>query len=92
MHISGAAYLHGPQAINQPHRGEAAQPSSPAKSVGAADQLDISREAQSASKSLGTQGIRQDRVADAKAKIASGYYDNDEILSAALGNLLDDIS
>jgi len=91
MHINGAAYLHGPQAINQPHRASSARPDQPAQTA-ATDQLDISREAQAASKSLEAHGIRHDRVADAKAKIAAGYYDNDEILNAALGKLLDDVA
>lgn len=90
MHIQGAAHLHGPQAINQPHRAGGAQPAKPAQTA-QADQLDISREAQAASETLKSDGIRHDRVAEAKAKIAAGFYDNDEILDAALGKLLDDL-
>ena len=91
MQISGAAYLHGPQAINQPHRAGGAPQSRPTQAKSGVDSLDISQEAQAASKSLDSGGIRADRVAAAKARIESGYYDNPEVLEAALGGLLDDL-
>lgn len=92
MQINGAAYLHGPQSINQPHRAGGAQANRPAQSTSAVDQLDISQEAQAASEARETSGIRHDRVAAARARIESGYYDNDEVLEQALGRMLDDLS
>ena len=92
MQINGAAYLHGPQAINQPHRVGGAQAARPASSASGVDQLDISHEAQAASQARETSGIRHDRVAEARARIESGYYDNEEVLDQALGRLLDDLS
>jgi anti-sigma28 factor (negative regulator of flagellin synthesis) len=92
MQISGAAYLHGPQSVNQPHHVAGNQPARPASTAGAVDQLDISSEAHAASKALSTDGIRQDRVAEARQRIDSGYYDNGEVLDSALGRLLDDLA
>ena len=91
MQISGAAYLHGPQAINQPHRAGGAQAARPAASAHAADQLDISHEAQAASQALQSGEIRADRVAEARQRIESGYYDSEEILDETVGKLLNDL-
>jgi anti-sigma28 factor (negative regulator of flagellin synthesis) len=92
MQISGAAYLHGPQSINQPHRAGGMGASRPASAAGAVDQLDISSEAKAASEALKSGEIRQDRVAQARQRIESGFYDNDEVLESALGRMLDDLA
>jgi negative regulator of flagellin synthesis FlgM len=55
------------------------------------DQLDISREADFASRVSGLPDIRTDRVAELRAQIASGGYETDAKLDVALDRLLDEI-
>jgi negative regulator of flagellin synthesis FlgM len=52
------------------------------------DQLDLSTEAQM----LAGGEIRADRVAQVKAEIASGVYETDAKLDAAIDRLLDEIA
>ncbi len=55
------------------------------------DQLDISPEADLASRISGMPEMRMDRVAEIRAQIASGAYETDAKLDAALDRLLDEI-
>ena len=55
------------------------------------DQLDISPEADLASRISGMPEMRTDRVAEIRAQIASGAYETDAKLDAALDRLLDEI-
>lgn len=91
MQIQGPGFVHGPQPINAPHRAAAPQAAAQTSSLAQADQLDISPAADLASRSLSAGSIRQDRVAELRAAIASGSYETDEKMSVALDRLLDEI-
>ena len=91
MQIYGTAQVHGPQAINAPHRAYAPSGSAPAGRPAAADQLDISPEASFVSQARELPDIRADRVASLKAAIASGAYETDDKLNVALDRLFDEI-
>lgn len=88
MQIQGPSFVHGPQSIAAPHRSVRSAAGQSA-AAGGVDELSISPQAQAASESRGTEEVRWDRVAELKAQIASGEYETDEKLSAAVGNLLD---
>jgi negative regulator of flagellin synthesis FlgM len=91
MYIQGAAYVHGAQPINAPHRSYNSQPASaPSRSYGA-DELDISSEADMVSRARDLPDVRADKVASIKAQIAKGTYDTDEKLDIAMSRLLDEI-
>ena len=91
MVIYGTAQVHAPQGLSAPHRTAPAQaPSSTPSSYGV-DQLDISPEADLVAQVHNLPDIRQDRVAQIKAQIASGQYETPEKLDIALSRLLDEI-
>lgn len=91
MYINNVTQLHAAQGINAPHRA-AAPASAPSYSVHASDQLDISPEAELISQVHNLPEIRADRVAELKAAIASGTYETDDKIDAALDRLLDEIA
>jgi len=93
MQINGPAHLHGAQAINPPHHNARVSRASEvqASSLAQVDQLDISREADLVSRVREMPAIRQDRVAEIRAQIASGLYETDDKLNGALERLLDEI-
>ena len=92
MYVYGAAHVHAPQPINQPHRLTPTQPAgSPASSFGV-DQLDISPEADFVAQARDLPEIREDRVAAIRAQIASGAYETADKLDAAVSRLLDEIA
>ncbi len=80
MQINGPAHLHGAQAINPPHHNPRATRASEAQvsSLAQVDQLDISHEADLVSRVHDMPAIRQDRVAEIRAQIASGTYETDD--------------
>ncbi|ADB18664.1 anti-sigma-28 factor, FlgM [Pirellula staleyi DSM 6068] len=91
MYIYGTAHVHAPQTISGPHRAQStAAPSS--SSFSGLDTVDISPEAQLLSQARDLPEIRADRVAAIKAQIASGTYETDAKLDAALENLLDEFA
>lgn len=91
MYIQGSSYVHGAQPINAPHRAYNSQPSAPAASSRGADELDISPQADMASRVREMPDIRADKVANIKAQIANGTYETDEKLDIALSRLFDEI-
>ena len=93
MQINGPAHLHGAQAINPPHHAARASRASEVQfsSLAQVDQLDISYESDLVSRAHDLPAIRQDRVAEIRAQIASGTYETDEKLNGALERLLDEI-
>jgi anti-sigma28 factor (negative regulator of flagellin synthesis) len=93
MQINGPAHLHGAQAINPPHHNTRASRASEvqARSLAQVDQLDISRDADLLSRVREMPAIRQDRVAEIRAQIASSLYETDDKLNGALERLLDEI-
>ena len=86
MQINGPARVHGAQSINAPHRAAAPKPA-----AAPADQLDLSSEADFVDQVNDLPDIRADRVAQLRAEIASGAYETDDKLDAALDRLLDEI-
>lgn len=91
MQIYGPAQVHGPQAINAPHRAYSTAGSAPSGRAAATDQLDISPEASFISRARELPDIRADRVASIRAAIASGAYETDDKLNVALDRLFDEI-
>lgn len=89
MYVYGPMHVHGPQPIQAPHRTTASQAQSPAQ--GAADQLDISTEAELLMRVRELPEIRADRVAAIRAAIAAGTYETQDKLEIAVGRLLDEI-
>jgi negative regulator of flagellin synthesis FlgM len=90
MQIQGAVYVHGPQALQGPHRAPAPSATTPATSQ-PVDQLELSREAQDLSQARETAGIRQDLVNRVRQEIAAGAYDTEEKFEIALDRLLDEL-
>ena len=91
MQIQGPSHLHGAQPINAPHRAPQTESTTGTSSLTEVDQLDISREADMASRANGLADVRTDRVAELRAQIASGAYETDAKLDVALDRLLDEI-
>ena len=91
MHIHGTSQIHGAQAINPPHRTTPSPQQPSINTVGGADELDISHEAELVSRVKELPDIRTDLVADIRAQIESGTYETEEKMDIALGRLLDEI-
>ncbi|QDU27673.1 Anti-sigma-28 factor, FlgM [Anatilimnocola aggregata] len=90
MYIYGSSQIHTAQPLSAPHRPLAAQ-APQSRGVSGVDQLDISPEADLISQVHDLPDVRQDKVNSIRAQIASGTYDTDAKLDAALSRLLDEI-
>ena len=91
MQINGAANVHASQPINAPHRAQPTQPTARPDQTTGVDQLDISHEADMASRISEIPDIRADRVAEIRAQIEAGVYETDEKLNVAVERLFDEI-
>jgi negative regulator of flagellin synthesis FlgM len=91
MQIYGPTQLHGAQAISAPHTARATTAAGSTGSTAVSDQLDISSAGQYLDKINQMPEIRQDRVSQLRAAIASGTYETDAKLGAAINGLLDEI-
>ncbi len=91
MQVYGPTHLHGAQSIRAPHSSHAANPSAATSSRSIQDELQISDAAQYVDQVHNMADIRQDRVDEIRAQIASGTYETDEKMEIALGRLLDEI-
>lgn len=91
MQVYGPAHIHGAQPINAPHRIAAPQPAPSTDSLATVDQLDISREAELASRLRDVPQIRADRVAAIRAQIEAGVYETDDKIEKAVSRLLDEM-
>ena len=91
MQIHGPVHVHGPQPINSPHRTAASEPTGQPERLSTVDQLDISREGDLVSRIHDIPDIRTDKVEAIKAQIASGLYESDDKMEAALDRLLDEL-
>jgi flagellar biosynthesis anti-sigma factor FlgM len=98
MQIHGLQQAQAAQSLSGAGRSAGAQRSAPAaqpQSTFAADELDLSPEAQSlgqtqaAAESSASGGIRWDKVNALRDAIASGNYETSERLSGAIDNMLD---
>jgi hypothetical protein len=91
MEINGLGHIDGPQPIRAPHRLHGIEPNTGIGSAFAADQVDISPEAQMIGQIHDLPEIRMDRVDQIRSEIAAGVYETEEKLDVALGRLLDEI-
>ena len=91
MQIYGPAHLHGAQNISGPHANRAPQTPQRAAAANQADSVDISPAAEMAAKLSEIPDIRQDRVNEIRAQIASGTYETDDRINGALERLLDEM-
>ena len=91
MQVNGPTQIHSAQPINAPHRTAAPQATTPSDSLTTLDQLDISREADLASRIHDVPEIRSDRVAEIRSQIEAGVYETDDKLDIAVSRLLDEI-
>lgn len=91
MHVYGPTQLHGAQSIGAPHSARVASPAATSPSAPIQDELQISDAGQFVEQVHQLPDVRQDRVAQIRAQIASGTYETDEKLNIALGRLLDEI-
>ena len=91
-HLQSSANV---QSLNRSAPAKSAGPATAPATTSAADQLDLSPEAQAIGQSSqigssqATAGIRTEKVAALRQAIQSGSYESPEKLSAALDRLLD---
>jgi len=94
MHIYGPAQLHGAQSVSAPHIQRVASRSDVGQAAPIRDELTLSSAADAAdfvAQAKALPDIRQDRVNALRAQIASGAYETDEKISAALDRMLDEM-
>lgn len=96
MQINGLHQAHAPQSVDRAQSAAASSVSETSndQTTAAADQLDLSPEAQALSQSQsidasGTGEIRMEKVAAIRQAIADGVYETPEKMSQALDRLLD---
>lgn len=91
MQIQGMAQIHSAQPINAPHRSSVVEAPAASDALSPVDQLDISHEADLASRLQDIPDIRADRVAAIRAEIEAGVYETDDKLDRAVSRLLDEM-
>ncbi|MGA2796476.1 MAG: flagellar biosynthesis anti-sigma factor FlgM [Thermoguttaceae bacterium] len=92
MHIYGPNQLHGPQSIGAPHNVRNTQaPAKPESTSTIHDSVEISDAARLVAEARDIPDIRQDRVNEIRQQIASGTYETEAKLNAAVERLLDEI-
>ena len=91
MQIHGPSHVSGAQSVDSVHKLHAPQQSAPKPHMTPVDQLDISHEAEMASRMRETSDVRQDLVDRIKAEIQAGTYETEEKLDIAVGRLLDEL-
>ena len=99
MRIQGPTNVHGAQPINGPHQIESAKSAEETTATSQADQLDISQEAELASKVAELSGqvqdipdVRADRIASIREAIEQGTYETEDKLDIALDRFIDETS
>ncbi|MBM4005511.1 MAG: flagellar biosynthesis anti-sigma factor FlgM [Planctomycetes bacterium] len=92
MRIQGPSFVHNAQPLNGPHRPIPESASGSPASAQPVDELSISAEGAAISQTRGSADIRADRVARIRAEIASGTYETDAKLDAAVERLLDEVA
>jgi|TARA_B110000116_G_C16394325_1_gene384416 negative regulator of flagellin synthesis FlgM len=99
MRIQGPANVHGAQPINGPHQIDSAKSAEETTATSQADQLDISHEAELASKVAELSGqvqdipdVRADRIANIREAIEQGTYETEDKLDIALDRFIDETS
>lgn len=84
--------VHAPQPISTPHTGRVESAETHSGFVAGGDEVSISREADLVARTHDLPEIRQERVAEIRAQLASGIYESDAKLDLALERLLDEIA
>ena len=92
MYIYGTSQVHAAQPLSPPHRMTPAQAPSETYAAGGVDQLDISPEADFVAQTRDLPEIREDRVADIRARLSAGTYETADKLDMAVSRLLDEIA
>jgi negative regulator of flagellin synthesis FlgM len=99
MRIQGPANVHGAQPINGPHQIDSAKSAEETTAASQTDQLDISHEAELASKVAELSGqvqdvpdVRADRIASIREAIEQGTYETEDKLDIALDRFIDETS
>jgi negative regulator of flagellin synthesis FlgM len=83
--------VHGPQSIGSPHNVRNTQAAAPAENASIQDSVEISDAARLVEQARDIPDIRQDRVNEIRQQIASGTYETEAKLNAAVDRLLDEI-
>lgn len=98
MHVYGPAHLHGPQSITAPHHGRELRESPASGRPIAGDELSISDAGSKAAEAARlvdqvkhVPEVRQDRIDQIRAQIASGSYETQQKLDIAVERLLDEL-
>lgn len=92
MQIYGATYIHGPQSISAPHQNRGISADSLRPSSLGSDELSISDAGKLLSAVNQLPDIRNDRVSQIRAQIASGTYETSDKMDLALESLLNEIA
>ena len=90
MHVYGPSSVHAPHAIRSPQQLPTAAPSGDLAAP--QDELQLSDAARLIDQVNAMPGVRLDRVREIQSQIASGVYETDAKLDAALDRLLDEIA
>jgi negative regulator of flagellin synthesis FlgM len=91
MQIYGVSQLHGAQSLSGPHGARLNPSQTVSRSASSGDELQLSEAGQLASRLAEIPEIRADRVQTLREAIASGTYETEAKMSAALDRLLDEI-
>jgi negative regulator of flagellin synthesis FlgM len=92
MQIYGPAQLHGPQSISAPHAARVSGAQQVASPSFGQDEVQISDAGRLVDLANQLPDVRQDRVNAIRAQIASGSYDTEGKLSAALDRVLNELA
>jgi negative regulator of flagellin synthesis FlgM len=92
MHVYGPTQLHGAQSIGSPHGVRNTQPTARTENTSSIhDSVEISDAARLVEQTREIPDIRQDRVDAIRQQIASGTYETEAKLNAAVERLMDEI-
>lgn len=91
MQIYGPSHVHGSQPIGSPHAARGTEPQQAQPAATPSDQVDISSAGQMLDAIRDLPDIRQERVDQLRAAIASGAYETADKLEGAIERLLDEI-
>ena len=91
MEIRGTNSINAAQAVRMPGNVGSVENTQQVAHPDVVDQLDISAEAQAASRSADVSEVRTARIAEIKAQIAEGTYETPEKLDAAVSRMLDEL-
>ncbi len=98
MHVYGPTHLHGPQSVTAPHHGRELRETTSAGHVPAGDELSISDAGSKAAEAANLidqvkhlPEVRQERIDQIRAQIASGTYETPDKVEVAISRFLDEL-